>query len=175
MSKKAPPSPPIPNSIPLPSLEPDDGSIPTDDPPVPSSSSTNTRSSTRPSKRSFNEMIESKSETESDSDRESSWPPSKNQRMKLKVEALQISLERRYIAIEAHLEEMKHDCEISDEFCGWKSSQVKSDCKSWNHVVTAPPDGLFPRSDDQTKINLLKEGLYRISGNVSALSDSWKT
>merc|ERR1711933_561058 len=77
------------------------------------------------------------------------------------------SLKNENNALKATVTELQRKSQL--ELGSWQSSADKNWYKRWNHVMIAPTTAnLFRLEEQETRIKVLKDGIYQISGHGHA-------
>merc|ERR1719461_922872 len=75
-------------------------------------------------------------------------------------------------ALKATVTELQRKSQL--QLGSWQSSADKNKVKRWNHVIIAPTTAnLFRLEDEDTRIKVLKSGIYHIRGDAHASSTHW--
>merc|ERR1719384_653944 len=76
-------------------------------------------------------------------------------------------------ALKAAVTELQRKSQL--ELGSWQSSADKNQFKRWNHVIIAPTTAnLFRLEEQETRIKVLKDGIYQISGDAHARGKHWE-
>merc|ERR1711933_436750 len=82
------------------------------------------------------------------------------------------SLKNENNALKATVTELQRKSQL--ELGSWQSSADKNWYKRWNHVIIAPTTAnLFRLEEQETRIKVLKDGIYQIRGDGHASGTHW--
>merc|ERR1712157_331844 len=95
-----------------------------------------------------------------------------NKEMKQEIKKMNVSHKNEIDALKAAVTELQRKSQL--ELGSWQSSADKDTVKRWNHVIIAPTTAnLFRLEEQETRIKVLKDGIYQISGDAHARGKHW--